>query len=110
MNETKRKHADDLIEMILGDLRTETFTVDIPDAEAFQTAARHFLYVVEGPSLDSQEPGSFTTLLIRTMMRADRENMRLLVRSYPAMCAIVTVYKTHPEGQRIVLAMSHLLD
>lgn len=110
MNEAKRQHADALIEAILGDLRSEAFTLEIPNAEEFQRTARHFLYVVEGPGPDSQEPGSFTTLLIQATMRADRENLRLLARVYPAIASIVTVYKFNPDGQRIVQAMSHLLD
>jgi hypothetical protein len=107
---TRRQHADDIIESVLGDLRGETYEVDIPTADEFQTAARWFLYVVEGPSADSQEPGSFTTQLIRTMMRADQKNLRLLTRVYPALTSMVLVYKTNPDGQRIVHGMAHLFD
>lgn len=106
-----RQHADELIEQVLGDLRGTMYEAVIPTAEEFQTAAQHFVYVMEGPaSPDGKEPGSFTTALIHAFMRSDMENRRLLTYVYPALGAITHMYKTHPEAGRVLHAMATLIS
>jgi hypothetical protein len=91
--------------MVLADLDGQRYTVQIPTAEEFMEAARHVLWVLDGPSPEAQEPGTFTTELIRAMCHADPDNISRLARVYPALASHVHMYKTNPEG---LAAMRHI--
>lgn len=101
--------ANLLVEKILGDLRQQTYTIPVPTAEEFQAAAKHVLHVMEGPGPDSQEPGGFTIMLIRTMCRADEVNLKKLSHVYPAIAASVHLYKHTDDGIEVLRGLSHLL-
>lgn len=102
--------ANALIRMMLGDLESHTYTVEIPDARGFVDAAAHILYVAEGPTTPgAKEPGGFTRALIHTLFQADKENLGRLARVYPALASNVHMYKNQPGGdeslRRVVLLL-----
>lgn len=106
----REEMADALIQMVLGDLRGNTYEVVIPTAREFVTAAKHILWVVEGDRTLGEEPGSFIASLIDTMMRADEFHRGRLARVYPHYAAHVHMYKTNPDGPRSMRAIATLLD
>lgn len=105
-----RQHADALIETVLAELKGMTYEVILPTADDFVKAARHLIYVLDGPTdPDGTEPGSYTTALIQAFLHADLENRRMLTRIYPAMGAHVHLFKTHPDAERVRHAIANLL-
>lgn len=102
--------ANALIQIILGDIDARAYRVKVPTAEEFQQAARHVLWVLDGESPEAQEPGNFTVNLIRTMCHADKDNLSLMARIYPALASHVHMYKTNPEGIDAMRAIATLIQ
>jgi hypothetical protein len=60
--------------------------------------AAQVLFVLDGPQANSYPPGSFVTLLIRTMAHADRHNLARFYLGFPGYVDAVELYKIHDGG------------
>lgn len=102
--------SPDAIDGLLHNMPTKPVVIPVevhlPTRHELGKAAAQVLWALDGDHELGEDGGSFTDSIIIALCRADKINEAKLAMHYPALVAVVGIYKTHPEGLNALRLMA----